>query len=139
VAACLAGFPTTGAAKVFYSRAEALDIAFPDADRVESETHVLDEDQVRRIEALSRCSLDSKLVKVFTGFRGETVLGYAVIDVFTSPSTTSRPIAGTRSSATRACLSPCASAVTSTASSAPRSLRAPPPAACAASSPTTRS
>jgi hypothetical protein len=81
VAACLAGFPTTGAAKVFYSRAEALDIAFPDADRVESETHVLDEDQVRRIEALSRCSLDSKLVKVFTGFRGETVLGYAVIDV----------------------------------------------------------
>jgi hypothetical protein len=69
------------ASKVFYSRSEALDLAFPDAERVESRTHVLRQDQVERIEALSRTRLDSKLVRIYTGLRGDQVLGYAVIDV----------------------------------------------------------
>ena len=41
-------------AKVFYSRQEALDLAFPDADRVEDETFVLRDDQVAQIESLAR-------------------------------------------------------------------------------------
>jgi hypothetical protein len=68
-------------AKVFYSRSEALALAFPEADRVEDETHVLAEDQVARIESLSHCRLESRLVRVYTGFRSGEVIGYAFIDV----------------------------------------------------------
>ena len=79
--ALLVGGPTSGEAKVFYSRTEALELAFPDADRVESETFVLDEEQVRRIQKLSRARLDTKLIKVYRGYRGDQLLGYAVIDM----------------------------------------------------------
>ena len=37
------------------------------ADRVESETYVLDEQQVQQIQRLSRSELDSRLVKIHTG------------------------------------------------------------------------
>jgi len=39
-------------AKVFHSRSEALELAFPEADRVEDQTYVLRDDQVDAIEAL---------------------------------------------------------------------------------------
>ncbi len=67
--------------KVFYSQSEALELAFPDAEEVASNTFVLDEDQVARIESLAKCELDTKLVKVYTGMREGKVLGYALIDV----------------------------------------------------------
>ena len=75
------GFPTGAAAKVFFSRQEALELVFPDADRVESETFVLTDGQQQAIEQLSRSQLDSKLVKIYTAFRAGQVSGYAVIDV----------------------------------------------------------
>ena len=81
LAAVLVGGPTSGEAKVFYSRVEALELAFPDADRVETETYVLDEGQVDRIRKLARSDLDTKLIKVYTGYRGDEVVGYAVIDI----------------------------------------------------------
>jgi hypothetical protein len=68
-------------AKVFYTRSEAVELAFPDADRIEDQTLVLAEDQVRRIESLARSPLDSKLLRVYTGYRGDELLGYAFIDV----------------------------------------------------------
>jgi hypothetical protein len=68
-------------AKVFFSRTEALELAFPDADRVETETFVLSDGQATRIEELARAPLDSKLVQIYTGFRGNEVTGYAVIDI----------------------------------------------------------
>ncbi len=68
-------------AKVFYSQSEALALAFPDAEKVESNTFVLDDDQIERIESLAKCELDSKLVKIYTGMREGKVLGYALIDV----------------------------------------------------------
>lgn len=68
-------------AKVFHSRAEALDLAFPGADRIENETYVLDPTQVDQIESLARSQLESRLVKVYTGFRGKDLLGYAFIDI----------------------------------------------------------
>jgi hypothetical protein len=67
--------------KVFYSRSEALELAFPDADEVKAKTFVLNDDQVARIQKLARCELESKLVKIHTGMRGGEVLGYALIDV----------------------------------------------------------
>jgi len=77
----LSSAPAPAVAKVFYSRNEALDLAFPDAERVESQTHVLADDQVARIERMAKGPLESKLVKIYTGFQGEKVVGYAVIDV----------------------------------------------------------
>jgi Na+-translocating ferredoxin:NAD+ oxidoreductase RnfG subunit len=67
--------------KVFWSRAEALELAFPDADRVESEIYVLTDDQKHRIEKLGHAAVDSKVIRIYTGFQGERVVGYAVIDV----------------------------------------------------------
>jgi hypothetical protein len=42
---------------------------------------VLTDEQAARIEALSRSPLESKLVTIHRGLRGEELLGYAVIDV----------------------------------------------------------
>ncbi len=77
----LFGCPTSGEAKVFYSREEALELAFPGADRVEAETYVLDDEQARRIRNLAKSDIDTKLIKVYTGYRGGDVMGYAVIDI----------------------------------------------------------
>jgi hypothetical protein len=74
----LAG-PATG--KVFASRSEALELAFPDADRIESDAYVLDDGQAERVRALARSELDSRLVRIYRGMRGDGVLGYAIIDV----------------------------------------------------------
>jgi len=68
-------------AKVFYSQSEALELAFPNAEKVASNTFILDENQVERIESLAKSELDSKLVKIYTGMREGEVLGYALIDV----------------------------------------------------------
>lgn len=68
-------------AKVFYSRSEALELAFPDADRIEDETLILEPNQVEEVQTLSHGLLDSKLVRIYTGYRKNQVLGYAFIDV----------------------------------------------------------
>lgn len=73
--------PAASSAKVFYSRSEALELAFPDADRIEDETVVLEDAQVDRIQSIARSSLESRLVRVYRGFRGAELLGYAFIDV----------------------------------------------------------
>ncbi len=78
LAACIGG---AAQGKVFYSQSEALELAFPDAEKVASNTHILDDDQVERIQSLARCELDSKLVKIYTGMRNGKVLGHALIDV----------------------------------------------------------
>jgi hypothetical protein len=70
-------------AKVFSSQAEALALAFPDAERIEDRTFVLSAEQARRVEELSRAPLQSKVVRIWRGFRAETVLGFAWIDVHT--------------------------------------------------------
>lgn len=73
--------PAPALGKVFYSRSEALELAFPEADRVESQVFVLTEEDAARIAELARSEMDSKLVKVYTGYRGGEVLGHALIDV----------------------------------------------------------
>ena len=81
VATVVCGAATAADAKVFFSRTEALELAFPDADRVESATYVLSDFQATRIQELSKTALDSMLVEIYTGFRGDAVAGYAVIDI----------------------------------------------------------
>lgn len=77
----LAASAPPAAGKVFHTKAEALQLAFPAADRIESESFVLEDEQVRAIESLARCELDSKLVTLYRGIRDQAVLGYAFLDV----------------------------------------------------------
>jgi Na+-translocating ferredoxin:NAD+ oxidoreductase RnfG subunit len=68
-------------ATVFHSRQEALELAFPAADRIAKQTFILDEAQVEAVEAASRSKLESKLVTLWTAFRGDERLGTAHVDV----------------------------------------------------------
>jgi hypothetical protein len=82
-AIALAVAPPPARAKVFYTRSEAVALAFPDADRVEDETILLEDDQLERVQALAKSELDSRIVRIYRGFRGDDLLGYAFIDVHT--------------------------------------------------------
>jgi hypothetical protein len=79
--ALLVSLPSPGLGKVFLSRSEALELAFPDAERVESHTFILTDEQAERIEALAKAPLDSRLVTVYTGVGEEGVRGHAFLDV----------------------------------------------------------
>ena len=70
-------------AKVFYSQREALTLAFPDAERVEKRTELLGDEQARAVEQLARAELGSRLVTLYTGYRGGEVLGHAIIEQHT--------------------------------------------------------
>jgi hypothetical protein len=71
----------TGAdATVYYSRDEALKLAFPDAERVEAKEFFLTAAQRAAIEAQAKSSLDSDLLTVYVGYRGGQPIGYAVFD-----------------------------------------------------------
>ncbi|MGH7336766.1 MAG: FMN-binding protein [Myxococcota bacterium] len=74
---------TPAHAKVFYSRSEALALAFPDADRIDDQSILLGDEQAARIEQLAKSRLESRLVRVHRAYRGKELLGYAVIDVHT--------------------------------------------------------
>lgn len=74
----IASVPAT--AGLLMSQQEALAWAFPEADRVDTQAFVLTDDQVRRVEELSRTKLETKLVQLFTAVQGDRVVGYAFID-----------------------------------------------------------
>jgi hypothetical protein len=73
----------TATARVFMSRAEALAVAFPDAERLEPLRFALDDGQAKQVEALARAPLESRIVTLHAGRRGDLLLGYALIDVHT--------------------------------------------------------
>jgi len=75
--------PTSALATVYHSRSEALELAFPGADRIDTRTHILNDEQVAKIREASRGEVESKLVKVYMGMKGDEVLGYAFIDTHT--------------------------------------------------------
>jgi len=74
-------FVATGT--VFDTQEQALKAAFPGADRIDKQTHVLSASQAEAIEALASASLDSRLVTLHTARKGDQVLGHAHIDVHT--------------------------------------------------------
>jgi len=67
-------------AKVFYARDEALVLAFPNADRTEARNFFLTPEQHSAIETRARAPLESNLVTVYVGYRGDQRVGYAVLD-----------------------------------------------------------
>lgn len=73
--------PLRAEAVVYLSQQEALELAFPDAERVEKRTFLLDAEQAERVRELARSPLDSRIVAVWEGWKGDVRRGYAFIDV----------------------------------------------------------
>ena len=67
-------------AKVFYAKQEALEIAFPEANEVQTKSFFLTDDQVEQVQTLAQAPLDAKVVAFYIGRKGATVLGYAFIE-----------------------------------------------------------
>ena len=59
---------------------EALALAFPGADHVETRSFILTDDQKAAVEDLGKAPLESQLWTIHVGWKGGEVLGYAVID-----------------------------------------------------------
>jgi len=77
VAAC----PAAAGAKVFLSKEEALELAFPGAARVESRSVLLDAEQTKAVETASRAKLETRIFTLHTGYAEDgAILGYAFID-----------------------------------------------------------
>jgi hypothetical protein len=75
--------PLAAAGKVYYSKSEALDSAFPGADRVDSRTIVLKDEQASAIESLAKARLETRLITIYTGVKDDEIVGYAFIDIHT--------------------------------------------------------
>ena len=72
--------PQVAAAKVFHTVQEALAIAFPEADSVESTSFFLTEEQVERVQSLGQAPVETKVVTCHIGRKDGNVLGYAFIE-----------------------------------------------------------
>lgn len=79
----VAGLPASAVARVFLARDEALELAFPGAERVEARDVVLTDDQLERIQKLAAAPLESKLVTVYVGWKSGQPAAYAVFDTHT--------------------------------------------------------
>lgn len=79
----LTGLPAVAHAKVFYARDEALRLAFPDADRIETRDVILTPPQHDRIQETAKAPLDSSLVTIYVGWSAGSPVGYALIDTHT--------------------------------------------------------
>lgn len=69
-----------GDGPVFYARDEALELAFPDADRTEARDFLLTPEERSEIEHRARAPIDSQLLTVYLGYRNHEVIRYAFID-----------------------------------------------------------
>ncbi len=68
-------------AEVFASQREALQQAFPEAERIERRTVLLSESEARAVERRAQSPLESNIITWHVGMQGGRVLGYALIDV----------------------------------------------------------
>jgi len=67
-------------AAVFHSRNEIASLAFPDCDRVETQDVFLSADQRERIERAAGSPLSGDFLTIYTGYIGERLIGYAILD-----------------------------------------------------------
>ena len=74
---------TPSFAKIFYSKNEALELAFGKDTQVEQLPLFPDEQQVAKIEELAKVKLDSGLFTFYVGKEKDKVLGYSAIETST--------------------------------------------------------
>ena len=68
-------------AVVLYAKNEALQLIFPEADSIEPQAVFLTAQQAARVEELARSPLESQLLTVHVGRKGNETLGYAFLDI----------------------------------------------------------
>ena len=68
---------------IYYSKQEALELAFGKGAKVETRSFFLTDMQVTEVEKIARVKLDSKLFAFYVGKRENTLLGYAAIESHT--------------------------------------------------------
>ncbi|GAB6062741.1 FMN-binding protein [Deferrisoma palaeochoriense] len=83
LAATLAAWASAAWAGTYHTKDEALRLAFPEADRVDTRTLYLTEAQAHEVEALSGARLDGRVYTFYVGLKGERPLGYAAIEAAT--------------------------------------------------------
>jgi Na+-translocating ferredoxin:NAD+ oxidoreductase RnfG subunit len=69
--------------KVLHSREEALQLAFPDAERTETRRLTLTEEEQKRVVTLATTPLDTKQFTFYTGYKDGQLLGYAFVQTLT--------------------------------------------------------
>lgn len=72
--------PVGSPAEVFYRREQALRLAFPEAERIQERTLLVDAAQTKRVEQLAQAELTSLLITVYVGLRDNKAVGYAFIE-----------------------------------------------------------
>jgi hypothetical protein len=68
---------------IYYSKKEALELAFGQGAMVETRSFFLTDEQVAAVERIARVKLDSKLYTFYVGKRQGALLGYAAIESHT--------------------------------------------------------
>ena len=68
-------------AEIFMGKNQAIERAFPDADRIERQTHVLTREEAKALEDASKSELPSRLITIYKGWKGDEIIGYMHIDV----------------------------------------------------------
>jgi Na+-translocating ferredoxin:NAD+ oxidoreductase RnfG subunit len=79
----LAGVSAGSSAAVYYSKQEAMELAFGPGATIEAMPLFLSEAEQAAIERLAHVALDSKLYTLYVGKREGQVLGYAAIETHT--------------------------------------------------------
>ncbi|MFZ2727742.1 MAG: FMN-binding protein [Methylococcaceae bacterium] len=86
----LISFANSSYSKIYYSKSEALELAFGKNATVESESLFPDEAQIEKIQQLAKVKLESGLFTFYVGKDKDKVLAYAAIEsetVRTKPET----------------------------------------------------
>jgi len=81
--AALLSAATGARAAVYASQQQALAEAFPDADRIEARSLVLDDAQVAAVETRAKVKLERRIWTLHEARRGDALLGTAIIDIHT--------------------------------------------------------
>lgn len=83
IAALLSGFSTSASGKIFYSKNEAMVLAFGEGAQVETLSLFPDEQQTAAIEKDAKVKLDSGMFSFYVGKQAGKIVGYAAIETMT--------------------------------------------------------
>lgn len=72
--------PISSYAKVFYAKDEALKLAFPKADQIETRTFIMRDSELQRAQQMARTPIESKLFTFYIGKKKGAIIGYAAIN-----------------------------------------------------------
>jgi len=66
--------------EVYLMKKEALELAFPDADKIDKKSVFLNDNQINKLQKLSKSKINSRVILFHIGKKGDEILGYAVVD-----------------------------------------------------------